>query len=104
ANNKDGQAAAWSGTGIVLRCLCRYDAAVSAGRRAVSMLENLGDLTSTGEALGELAETLRVADADIVKVSEIWFLSADFYRKAGASEEAACAYEKAMQAGPGQEP
>ncbi|MFD9932275.1 tetratricopeptide repeat protein [Streptomyces massasporeus] len=96
-NNRHVQAVAWNGIGIALRGLRNYDSAVSAGRRAVSMLEKLGDLSSAGEALSELAETLGVAGVGIVAVSEVWLLSADAYKRAGASEEAARAYEKAMR-------
>ncbi|MFJ8026314.1 tetratricopeptide repeat protein, partial [Streptomyces sp. NPDC096311] len=101
-NNKDSQAAAWNGTGLALRGLFRYDAAISAGWRAVSIFKELGDYTSAGEALGELAETLGAADVDIVKVSEVWLLSADAYKKAGASEEVARVYKKVKQAESGQ--
>ncbi|WP_411091779.1 tetratricopeptide repeat protein [Streptomyces sp. 049-1] len=82
----NGQAVAWNSTGICLRSLNRYDEAVAVGRGATEMLESLGDFTRTGEALGELATSLKAAGAENTVVRDTWLRSASSYRRAGATE------------------
>ncbi|QKW01699.1 tetratricopeptide repeat protein [Streptomyces sp. NA02536] len=85
--NTHGQAVAWNNIGTTFRGLHRYDEAVASGRRAVEMLESLGDLTRTGEALGELATSLDAANADPTVVRDAWLRSAGAYDSAGATEK-----------------
>ncbi|MEU8566014.1 tetratricopeptide repeat protein [Streptomyces cyaneofuscatus] len=58
-----GQATAWNNLGTAYRGMGRFDEAVAAGRRAVEMLSAVQDWFLTGEAWGEVAETLSAAGA-----------------------------------------
>jgi hypothetical protein len=52
------------------------------------MLEELGDLFRTGEALTELARTKAAAGAPDSEVRAAWLRAAAAYERAGAPEEA----------------
>ncbi|MGW4222877.1 tetratricopeptide repeat protein [Streptomyces bauhiniae] len=92
-------AISWHGAGVALRGLHRYDEALAAGQRAVSLLRELGDLSRTGEALSELAETLHASGRSDSEVRETWRSAAQSYEKAGAAEKATEAYGKAEASG-----
>ncbi|MFF2540187.1 ATP-binding protein [Streptomyces cyaneofuscatus] len=90
-----GQATAWNNLGTAYRGMGRFDEAVAAGRRAVEMLSAVQDWFLTGEAWGEVAETLSAAGAPPSQVREAWEQSATAYTRADADEEAAASRTRA---------
>ncbi|MFJ9593290.1 tetratricopeptide repeat protein [Streptomyces virginiae] len=85
ANDTHSQAITWNNTGTAHRGLRRHQEAVAFGRRAVELLEVLGDYTRAGEALGELATSLEAAGAGPDEVKATWLRSAGAYDRAGAA-------------------
>ncbi|KAB2592721.1 ATP-binding protein [Streptomyces arboris] len=84
-----GEAKDCNNLGTIYRDLGRIDEALTAGRQAVETLAATQDWFRTGEAWGEVADTLGAAAAHPSQVREAWEQSAVAYTRAGADEEAA---------------
>ncbi|WP_433402828.1 ATP-binding protein [Streptomyces sp. CA-146814] len=93
-----GQATAWNNLGTAYRGTGRLDEAIAAGRRAVELLSTAQHWFLTGQAWGEVAETLSAAGAPPSQVREAWEQSAVAYAKVDADEEAAASRTRAETA------
>ncbi|WP_157536071.1 tetratricopeptide repeat protein [Kitasatospora mediocidica] len=87
-DDDDSTALGWNNLGVALRSLGVLGEATAAGRQAVAMLREQGDVYREGEALDELADTLRAAGLPAAEVRAVREESADAYRRAGAAEKA----------------
>jgi tetratricopeptide (TPR) repeat protein len=93
-DDRHGQAKAWNNLGRALRGAEAYGQAVEAGESAVAVFQELKDAYREGEALGELAATLRAAGRTPGEIRAVREASAEAYRRAGAEDEAVKASEK----------
>ena len=73
---------------MALRGLEMFEEATAAANRAVALFKELRDARREGEALDELADTLRAARHAAADVRSVREESADAYRRAGAAQKA----------------
>ncbi|WP_280727989.1 tetratricopeptide repeat protein [Kitasatospora sp. MAA4] len=88
-DDQHSAATAWNNAGVALRGLELFEEATAAANRAVAIFRELRDARRGGEALDELADTLRAAGHPAADVRSVREESADAYRRAGAADKAA---------------